>query len=94
MGYVYHATGGPFSLNKHTSQYANPPVDLNRSQTVSVPNVGGFAGITFRYVDAKVSFGYRADLFFNAIDGGIDTRKSENRSFFGPFASLNVGIGD
>ena len=59
-----------------------------------MPNVGGFAGLSFRYADAKFSLGYRADFFFGAIDGGIDTRKSENRGFNGPFASISVGVGD
>ncbi|HEV2562568.1 MAG TPA: hypothetical protein VGT78_10540 [Rhizomicrobium sp.] len=67
---------------------------IDRSRSVVVPNVGGFAGMSFRYADAKVSFGYRADFFFGAMDGGIATRKEENRGFFGPYASVSVGIGD
>jgi len=77
-----------------TAQHTNPPVVNSRSRSVIVPNVGGFAGISFRYADAKISFGYKADVFFNAIDGGIDTRKTENRGFFGPYASISIGIGD
>ena len=61
--------------------------------TVTVPNVGGFAGLSFQIQNFKVSAGYRADLFFNAMDGGIDTRKSENIGFYGPFASVSVGLG-
>jgi hypothetical protein len=68
---------------------ANPPVRL---RSVIVPNAGGFAGLSFRYANAKVSFGYRADLFFGAMDGGIDKRKSENVGFYGPFAAVSVGI--
>jgi iron complex outermembrane receptor protein len=74
--------------------YSPAPVDVTRSRSVTVPNVGGFAGISFRYSDAKISFGYRADMFFNAMDGGIDARKSENRGFYGPYASISVGLGD
>jgi len=70
------------------------PGNFNRERTVTVPNLGGSVGISFRYVDAKVSFGYKADFFFNAIDGGIATRKSENRGFFGPYASISIGLGD
>lgn len=65
-----------------------------RSKSVTVPNLGGFAGLSLRYNNAKISLGYRADMFFGAIDGGIDTRKTENRSFNGPFASVSFGIGD
>jgi iron complex outermembrane receptor protein len=74
--------------------YANQDTDghsLNKS--VTMPNVGGFAGLSFRYADAKLSLGYRADFFFNAIDGGIDTRKSETLGFKGPFASVSIGLG-
>ena len=67
---------------------------FNRTRSVTVPNFGGFAGLSYRYQDAKISFGYRADFFFGAIDGGIDARKSENRGFFGPYASISVGLGD
>ena len=41
----------------------------------------------------EVDLGYRADVFFGAMDGGIETRKSENVGFYGPFASVSVGIG-
>jgi hypothetical protein len=58
-----------------------------------VPNLGGFAGISFKYPDAKVSFGYRADFFFGAMDSGIDVVHKENRGFYGPFATISVGIG-
>jgi len=68
-------------------------VDLTRSHSVIVPNVGAFAGASFRYSNAKLSFGYRADFFFGAMDGGIETRKSYDRNFYGPFATISVGLG-
>jgi iron complex outermembrane receptor protein len=61
-------------------------------RTVTIPNVGGFAGLSFNFVNAKVSAGYRADLFFNAMDVGIDKRKSATLGFYGPFASIGVGL--
>jgi iron complex outermembrane receptor protein len=64
-----------------------------RIRTVTVPNVGGFAGLSFQVQNFKVSAGYRADFFFGAMDGGIDTHKSENVGFYGPFASVSVGLG-
>lgn len=67
--------------------------DHTRSRSVVVPNIGGFAGLTFRYNAAKLSFGYRADFFFAAIDGGIDTRKTYDRDFYGPFATIAIGLG-
>jgi iron complex outermembrane receptor protein len=73
--------------------YNPTPMNVIRSRTVIVPNVGGFAGLSFCYANAKVSAGYRADMFFHAMDGGIDARKSENVGFYGPFATVSVGLG-
>jgi iron complex outermembrane recepter protein len=96
----HQATGQYHSRSKYSTlhhtrhvTYQPTPVDATRSHTVAVPNVGGFAGLSFRYSNAKISAGYRADLFFNAMDGGIDARKNENVGFYGPFASVSVGIG-
>jgi hypothetical protein len=65
----------------------------NRSRIVAVPNLGVFAGLSMKYRNAKVSFGYRADDFFGAIDGGIDQSKRFDRGFSGPFAKVSVGLG-
>jgi hypothetical protein len=97
---THHQTTGRYGSAK-AYQTASRPItyqhpatpDHTRSRTVIVPNVGGFAGLSFKYNSAKLSVGYRADLFFNAMDGGIDTRKNENVGFYGPFASVSVGIG-
>jgi hypothetical protein len=71
----------------------SPPHHHTRSRAVTIPNVGGFAGFSVKFPNAKVSLGYRADLFFGAIDGGIDARKTYDRAFYGPFASFSVGLG-
>ncbi len=83
---------GYFERYRTTHQYA--PHHNTRSRRVTVPNVGGFAGLSYNYANAKLSFGYKADFFFGAIDGGIDVRKSENRAFYGPYASISIGLGD
>jgi hypothetical protein len=74
--------------------YQHPMPPLVRSKNVTVPNLGGFAGVSWRTANAKISLGYRADYFFNVLDGGIDAAQKENRAFYGPFASISVGIGD
>lgn len=51
------------------------------------------AGFSVRFPNAKVSFGYRADLFFGAMDSGWDTRQTRDRSFYGLFASVSIGLG-
>jgi hypothetical protein len=81
---------------KHAYQYLNVSTAHgggSRSKNVVVPNLGGFAGLSWRVPNAKVTFGYRADFFFNVMDGGIDARKSENLGFFGPYAAVSVGLG-
>jgi len=66
----------------------------SRGKQVIVPNIGGFASLSYRAGDrAKFALGYRADIFFGAIDGGIAARKPENVGFYGPFASVSIGIG-
>jgi len=75
------------------SSATSAPPRQSRSHSVVVPNVGAFAGLSFRYPNAKVSFGYRADFFFGAMDGGIDTRKTYDRNFYGPYASVSIGLG-
>jgi iron complex outermembrane receptor protein len=77
-----------YHFTSHIHRSGNP----DRSHTVIVPNLGGFAGISFNFSSAKVSLGYRADFFFGAMDDGIDTRKSENASFYGPFATIGIGF--
>lgn len=69
------------------------PGGRTQTRSVTVPNIGGSAGLSFRYTDAKISFGYRADMFFGAMDGGLDARKSYDRAFFGPYASVSIGLG-
>jgi hypothetical protein len=91
----YHAGGAFVTVPaQRTTVYDHPATpDHTRSRSVIVPNLGGFAGLTVRYPNAKVSLGYRADFFFGAMDGGIDTRKTYNRDFYGPYATISVGLG-
>jgi hypothetical protein len=73
--------------------YNHPQVNMQRGRTVTVPNVGGFAGVTFSFPNVKVSAGYRGDFFFGAMDTGFDTAKKSTIGFYGPFACVSIGIG-
>lgn len=64
-----------------------------RSRGVTIPNLGGFAGLSVKYPNVKFSLGYRADFFFGAVDAGIDDRHAKNLGFDGPFASVSIGLG-
>ena len=88
-----HHSGFIATIAGNVTGYVLPPVDKKRSRTVTIPNLGGFAGITFKKSITKINLGYRADFFFGAVDGGIDTAKKENVGFYGPFATISIGIG-
>ena len=89
---AHHQSGQHFSGALPTL-YPTKSHDTVRSRSVVVPNIGGFAGLSMRFPNAKVSFGYRVDAFFGAMDGGIDTRKTYDRNFYGPFATISIGLG-
>jgi hypothetical protein len=86
----YHS--GSAFLSSVPITYQRAPVDHTRSRGVIVPNIGGFAGFSVKYFNAKVSFGYKADFFFGAMDGGIDVRRTEDVGFHGPYASVSIGL--
>lgn len=96
-----HQTTSQKRFEKYRSSYVSGHYVTNyktgkpnsRMHSVVVPNLDGFAALSFRYTNAKVSFGYRADFFFGAIDGGIDARENERVGFFGPYATVSVGLG-
>ncbi len=75
----------------HTNHYARATAH-DRSRTVMIPNVGGFAGLSLKFSNAKVSLGYRGDFFFGAVDNGIDTRHEADQNFYGPFATISIGL--
>jgi hypothetical protein len=79
--------------HRATSHYTHGPYDHDRTRTVAIPNVGGFAGTTLKFPDIQFSLGYRADFFFGAMDGGIDAVKKESVGFYGPFATISIGLG-
>jgi len=93
--------GSHISSSQYFKSFSNGPVSSSkpprkfvaRTRSVTVPNVGGFAGASLRFPNAKLSLGYRADFFFGAMDGGIDARDTRNQSFHGPFATISIGLG-
>lgn len=64
-----------------------------RERSIIVPNIGGFAGASWRLENISARFGYRADFFFGAMDGGIDQRKPGAIGFHGPFVTIGIGLG-
>ncbi len=103
--YEQHATTGRKRYHvktnccSHTALYTSHYVTRykhgasdSRARSVTVSNLGVFAGLSLRHNAAKVSLGYRADFFLGAIDGGIDTARSDTIGFHGPFAAISIGL--
>lgn len=93
----HHQTSGHNSVGNYLS-YATPAPynrsrSFNRSRSVIVPNVGGMLGASLELPNARVSFGYRGDFFFGAMDTGIDAGKTKIVGFYGPFATISIGLG-
>ncbi len=90
----HHQTTVRYNHPRYNSHYIVYQHSTNhtRARSVTVPDLGGFAGLSFRYAIAKISLGYRGDFFFGAMDGGIDTAQKENRAFYGPFATISLGF--
>jgi hypothetical protein len=95
---VQHQTvGGEFCVGRYCqglrTEYRNTS-QIETVKNVTVPNLGGFVGISYRRLDFKASVGYRGDFFFRAVDTGISGQSASTRGFQGPYASISIGIGD
>jgi hypothetical protein len=102
---IFHQTTGRYYRGKYTKPLDDSPIPTHyttpirthkapsRAKSVTVPNLGGFAGISYRIENFKMSAGYRVDYFFGAMDGGIDVRKSNDLCFHGPYARISIGLG-
>ena len=66
---------------------------IERSRRATVPNIGAHIGLSYNYRNAKLSFGYKADAFFNAIDGGQEQPHEFDRIFYGPYMNVSIGLG-
>jgi hypothetical protein len=91
---AYYLTGHNVrGAQAYIHPYPTRPNHSTRSRSVVVPNLGGFAGLSLKYPNAKISLGYRADFFFGAVDAGIDVRRTKDLGFHGPFATISIGLG-
>ena len=91
--YTASGGGGFNAFHSHYELVGSNSNAVSRSRMVTIPNLGGFAGFSVKYPNAKFSFGYRADFFFGAMDTGIDVRHTKDVGFTGPFATISVGLG-
>ena len=89
----YHSSAARYAGDLPITYQRPATPDRARSRSVVVPNIGAFAGLSVKYPNVKVSFGYKADFFLGAMDGGIDARRTEDVGFHGPYASVSIGLG-
>ncbi len=80
------------NCNAYVTQYQNTSA-TRTTKNITVPNLGGAIGISYRFRDLKLNFGYRADFFFHAINTGFTGKSAITRGYQGPYASISVGLG-
>jgi len=90
---AYHLTQQSRRRSGYPLAYPTRSYHDTRARSVTTPNLGAFAGLSLRKRNAKVSFGYRADFFFRAVDTGIDARHTKDLGFYGPYATISIGLG-
>lgn len=84
----------PFTGSAHSYLRTHSTSISHRRREIIVPNIGGFASLSYGIGGrGKISLGYRADFFFGAMDGGLNSRHTENVGFHGPFATISLGLG-
>ncbi|HEX6866690.1 MAG TPA: TonB-dependent receptor, partial [Caulobacteraceae bacterium] len=70
------------------------PVNIRRSQSVTVPVVDLSLGLSYEIQRIKVGAGYRWERYFDALDvGGLDEAKEGDRTIDGPYVKLSLGFG-
>src|SRR6185437_4202805 len=90
----YTQTNGPYHYyHEHHLVYSPRASHSTRFRNVAVPNIGGYAGLSWKWPNAAVNLVYRYDAFLNAMDIGIDSTKKSTLSFHGPYASISIGLG-
>ncbi|MGE5566439.1 MAG: TonB-dependent receptor domain-containing protein [Parcubacteria group bacterium] len=68
-------------------------LDAKRSTEATVPVVRAELGLSYAVDGLKVSGGYRMERYYKAIDGGVEQRKTYDRSFDGPYVKISIGFG-
>ena len=64
-----------------------------REKDVKVPEVRANLGLSYTLGGLKLSGGYRLERYYDALDGGIEGRKTYDRTFDGPYFKIAVGFG-
>jgi len=69
------------------------PINIPRSQSVTVPFVDLDLGLAYEVGRVKVGAGYRWERYFDVLDVGYDEHKDADRTIDGPYFKIAVGFG-
>ena len=86
-GSYFYLSGTELTPSYNTTHYRI------REKTVIVPAANANLGLSYELGRLKMSGGYRWERYFKAIDAGIETRKTYDRQFDGPYVKISVGFG-
>jgi hypothetical protein len=69
------------------------PIDMSRSNSISVPLLDTSLGVSYEIDRMKVSAGYRWERYFNVLDVGYEEAEDGDRTIEGPYFKIAVGFG-
>jgi len=87
-----YSRGNLWDLITLTDSYDTTTVRV-RDKSVTVPAANASLGLSYELGGLKVGAGYRWERYFKAIDAGLDSRKTYDRQFDGPYFKVSVGFG-
>ena len=73
--------------------YPTPPHHSTRSRNVTVPNIGGFAGLSFAYPNAKISLGYQRRLLLRCHRWRHRCAQKRKPRLYGPLCQYQYRVG-
>ena len=88
-----HVVGIYGGNNGYVVSSYDTTLDRVREKTVTVPAANANLGLSYELGRLKMSGGYRWERYFKAIDAGVDSRKTYDRQFDGPYVKVSVGFG-
>jgi len=91
---AYYMKGPGSPPTKYITHLYNTDIAIaSREKSVTVPGVRANLGLSYSVQGVKVSGGYKVERYYKAIDGGIETRKTYDRGFDGPYMKVSIGFG-
>ncbi len=84
---------GTYQVGPRFPDLETTPVNISRSDSVTVPVADLSLGLSYEVDRLRVSTGYRWERYFDALDVGYQEAKDGDRTIDGPYFRLAVGFG-